>query len=1154
MTQAPDRQVRQEALDPRNSFVLEAPAGSGKTALLTARFLALLADVRHPRQILAVTFTRKAAAEMAERITRTLNQAQAGADHAPSDAWEAHLWKLARNALQAHPDWNILWHSPDAFLIDTFHGFCARVARSWPLEAKTTPGAELLDEIAQQSLLDEAVAQYLHAFTAGQERLAPDEIAAFQRRLAQTNNNVQAVAGQLCDLLARRDRLEGLIPLFRRPSAADELSRRTEELAALYLKKLHDYFRRHKEDWSALRRTLDESKAGLARSLTGNIPGITLRDAPAWAAAAKIFLTQAGTPRKRFETKDFGPTFRKTPLANFIEELPAEIAEDLQFVGGWPETVATAGFEALCDFMRLAEGVLQRFDNLLATRGLDFMELELAALRAFDQVERPGESLIFFHEHLRHILVDEAQDMNDTQLRIVSALTEGWEPGDGRSLFVVGDPKQSIFRFRRAEVSLFESLKLRGLPRGGEAALPLRPLSLTANFRSRPSLVAFANKVFDQVMAAHEQAFDEVAFKPSQAVRAAIRPAEPITIAAFFYHRSRSSQASELSRPAAREQEARYVASRVAALHRGNLQATIAILIPVRTHLTPYIRAMEELTIPIRLMEGVPMLDCPEVRHLLNLFKALLRPHDDVAWAGTLRSPWCRVPATALEELAIAPQPALWSEKIAAAGAQAHPEIVRFNEALAKVRPDFGREPYAASLQRLWEELGGPAALARLGGADRVANCFQYFDLLGQCPAGAGEETLATLERLLEQAYTPPDPRAAFSSVTIMTIHKAKGLEFDHVFVVGLDRKALARAPRAENEAAFLMERLPQGELLAAAAGDSRTLARPLAYLLLSELGTKRSAAEYKRLFYVASTRARETLTLSGLIAQSRGNKEDPTLPAQPSAIAWLAAMNQQGAFTGMPVAVLKNPVPAPTPELARAPARPLPAPAPFEPEPLPYKMASPSQIEDETATAARPGVEETDPDARAWGLVSHRIFETLARGKVLPEPAAIASALAEEGLGAERLREKAQALRDECQRAWEFKTLADLRRTATEILPEWALEDCAPSTGADASIAGKIVIRIGRIDLVLKTASGIVLVDYKTGGLARSDCGLGSVAAGVAQDTEAWLAGEVARYRPQLEAYREMAAKVLGIVPRQIRPVLFFTAPLRWVEIDCPA
>ncbi|MBU0715394.1 MAG: UvrD-helicase domain-containing protein [Verrucomicrobia bacterium] len=1194
-SQAPDIQIRREALDTRRSFILEAPAGSGKTALLTARFLALLADVGHPRQILAVTFTRKAAAEMADRITRTLRQAQDNSYTALPDSWEARLLELARNALKVHPDWDVLLRSPDAFFVDTFHGFCGRVARNWPLEARTPPAFALLDEIGQEALLDEAVAEYVHAFAAtrlsssksGDSRLDPAEIAAFQRRMVAANNSVRVISNQLADLLARRDRLGDLITIFRHPLAKDELERRTEQLAEHYLGRLHDHFARHKENWLALQRYLDEQKTELAEALSADIPGPTLRDVSAWQSAANVFLVKAGTPRKQFKPEEFGQNFAKTPQADFIRELPSEIAWILNFTREWPnpptprrfplrETASTCaqrasvdmsegqaggqatgepiGFEALSDCMRLARGALEHFGKMMNARGLDFMELELAALRAFNQADRPGDSLIFFHEHLRHILVDEAQDMNDNQVRILSTLTEGWAPDDGRTVFIVGDPKQSIFRFRRAEVSLFEALKANGLSRSSEAPLPLKALNLNANFRSRPHLVAFANTVFARVMATPNKAFDEVSFNTSEPARDEATEPAPITLAMFNCRHANNPQTTLPFKSEAREQEARYVAGRVAVLHRADRAANVAILIPARTHLTPYVRAMEALSLPIRLMEGVPMLDCPEVRHQLNLFKALLRPHDDIAWAGALRAPWCRVPAATLEKFTTMPTPARWSEKITGPGRQVHPEIFRFNIALDKIRPDFGRESYAISLQRLWEELGGPAAVVRMCGPAGLANSMRYLDLLDQCPEGRGEETLDIMERLLARAYTPPDPRAAFSPVAIMTIHKAKGLEFDHVFVVGLDREPGGRAARRERDAAFLMERLPAAcpptfapgatvgrpSFLAATAGDRRTDARSLAQLLLSDLGLRRNASEYKRLIYVAATRARETLTLSGLMLQPVGDKERQT---RPSAIAWLDTMDREGVLEKLPVQVLTNPQLAKTGIPVIVPPKQPPAPAPFEPEPLPYLIRSPSKIEDETATAARSGTDETDPgsaegcaeaspNARARGVVMHRLFETLARGEPAPRVPAVAAALAVEDLDPEQCRTLAKEMLDECRRAWEFKALAALRDAATERIPEWAIEDCFD----------KKVIRIGRIDLVLKTAHGIVLVDFKTGRPGtRSRAG---------PDSDTWLTAEIARYRPQLIAYREMAARALDITPTRIQPVLFFTALLHWVDV----
>lgn len=1131
--QTPDRTIRQQVLNIKQSFILEAPAGSGKTALIAARFLALLAEVQHPHQIMAVTFTRKAAAEMAERVFGALSRARQASPSAPANPWEALLLDLARAALERKAAWQILLRNPDALFVDTFHGFCARIARNWPLEARVAPGLPVLDEINQRAVLELAVSQYLHEFNTADARLSAVESEAFQRRLLAANSNVGYISKQLMDLLARRDRLEEFINLFSRPKAAAVLEERTNQLLALYLGQLQTYFNSQCESWQALKKHLDEQAAAKAELLADAVPAAGLKDLMAWQQAAEVFLTKAGTPRRQFKQVDFGPALSPR-LTKFISELPEVIAATFQFVQKLPAAEPdNVGCAALNDMIILAGGALSRYQALLNTRGLDFMELELATMRALRQTNQPGESLIFFHEHLRHILVDEAQDMNDTQVRILGALTEGWEPGDGRSVFIVGDPKQSIFRFRRAEVSLFETLKA-GLPRASEAPLPLRHLVLTANFRSRAPLVAFVNQIFSQVMDKPEKAFDEVNFISSRAARtdAAAAPA-PINLNIFYYRGGAGQPAALPLRAEAREQEASYVAAAVAALSQQKPQASIAILIPARTHLARYVTALAGLGVPLRLMEGVPMRERPETRHMLNLLQALLRPYDDLAWTGALRAPWCRVPLANLLQLAQqTPKLSSWSQKIINAGRQTHRQIAHFLDAYEKIQADFGREPYASSLQRFWEELDGPAATAASAGAAGLFNTMRFLNLLRQCPAGGGAATLAYLERLLEQAYTPPDPRAAFSPITMMTIHKAKGLEFDHVFAVGLDYAPSSSKAKQDMDAAFLMDRLPneRRDYLATSPKDRANAEPLLAYQLLADLGQRRNLSEYKRLFYVACTRARETLSLSGICLQS--NKPEQRASGTDSAISWLERMHAAGGWDPAMVAVLKNPTAPAAPAPDEQPAAAM-RPAPFAPEPLPYLIKSPSQIDDETALTARGGTEEPEGIPRARGTIMHRIFETLARHRpaadwerALPPADALMAALAAEGIAAQHQRALALGILEEVRQAWNYPPFVETRANAALIVPEWAIEDRLDEQ----------TLRAGRVDLMLQSAAEIILIDFKTGKSAA--------------DLDAWLAAETAKYRPQLKAYAEMAAKILAPLKRPPRPMLFFTALPHWIEI----
>lgn len=1134
-----DAAVREEALDPARSIILESPAGSGKTALLAARYLALLARVAHPRQVLAVTFTNRAAAEMADRITRVLKRALAGELLKGDGSWDDRMLGLARAAVEAHRSMGDVLLGSDTLRVSTFHGFCASVARGWPLEADIPPGLGLLEPVEQEELLAACVSDTLTAVAAG--RATAEETAAFKRRLASADNSVRTLREQLLDLLRRRDRLMHLGALFAEKGIegfAQKMEQGTEHLAASFMRPLGEYFGARSSAWRDLKGALESDVIPMASKLSATVPGTALGDLPSWRSAAEVFLTGSGdkspTARKVRQIltpkTGFPEGFKKHPASALIKECSPEVASRLAFVASWPDPGGdSAGTLALADMMCLAGAVLSRFRRARDARGMDFAELESAALRALDRVERPSESLVFFHEHLRHILVDEAQDVNDTQVRILSVLTQGWEPRGPNTLFVVGDPKQSIYRFRRAEVALFRQMQIEGLAREGEAALPLDPLRLRANFRSRPPLVAFANALFEKVMAAPEAAMDEVAFAPSDASREEVasggaRPgqtaaAAPVFAALFRCSTSKSSEEDPQDSAQARAKEAAFVAARVAALvSEGVAGERIAVLIPARTHLSPFVAALEALGVPLRIKEGRPMLDAPEVRHLLNLFRALVRPYDDIAWAGALRAPWCRVPLAALEIMA-ASGPGPWSARLATARS-VDPDLERFAAALDSAALAFGREPYPSTLQRLWEALGGPAAVVIASGPAGVANALAFFELLGKCPSSPAEEALTRLERLLDSAYTPPDPRGAASGVQVMTIHGAKGLEFDHCFAVAMDY----HPGRARGEApAFLMDRVPGGGRvpLAAATADRRTGDKVLAHVLLTELGRGRDRAEFKRQFYVAATRARETLTLTGL--DPRRKDGSPSSKAGPG----LAAVEEawEEGLIGPPwFALESNPEPPGVPVTPALVVGPLLEAPGFAPVSLPYAIASPSEVEEETAQAIRPGADERDPQARARGVVLHRIFETLAQGGPMPGFTAVVAALEGEGIAVSRAGGGVEEILREALLAWDYSPFKALRDGA-QPQAEWPLED----------FNGRGRVRVGRVDLLLSSPAGSIIIDYKTGRPTG--------------DRSEWVQAQRRTHGAQLRAYVEMARSA-GL-EGQVRAALFFTAlpEILWLD-----
>jgi ATP-dependent helicase/nuclease subunit A len=1116
---APDQEIRNRALHPGESFILEAPAGSGKTDLLIARYLVLLSRVSHPRQILALTYTRKAAVEMENRILEKLNQAKAGKKEDQEGSWEGFLLSVARKALRKHAAHPAVLFNPDSLQVGTFHSFCSSLLKGWPVESEIPPWVDLLEEIDQEVLYERIVNQYVTAVLAG--KASEEERKAYLNRLASANNYPVVLSNQLKELLRRRDRLRDfpLLTLEEKTpeSLRRELLKRLEAFAGRTLSRLRGYFLDHEADWFDLKKALTSADAAMGENLPGSIPGSALEDISQWKGVGKVFLTGGGSLRKQFGPRHGFPCgFGQDPSVALIKDLSPLEARRLAFVAKWPDPREdNVGLIALTDFLILAGGAVARLEELIRTHGMDYLELELAALRALNRTDRPSESLIYHHDHLRHILVDEAQDMNDIQVEIVGRLTEGWEPGDGRTLFIVGDPKQSVYRFRRAEVGLFYELKERGLPREGEGPLPLQPLLLTANFRSRPHLVTFANRLFERVMASPAAEYDEVTFAPSVPVRQETNLVLPTT-AALFYEEEGPEDLSP------REREARWVAGEVARLHQSKPQETVCILIPARTHLPVFVKALTRLDLPLRLLEGEPLMQRREVRHLLNLFTAMVRPYDDLAWAAAVRAPWFWVSNQVLFELKTNDR--FWSKGILG-GDPAFPELARFREAVLEGNKMFGRESYSSSLSRLWEDLDGPRRTASSCGPAGISNARAFFDHLDLCSGMPGEEALVKLERLLEASYTPPDPRGAFSKISMMTIHKAKGLEFDHVLAVNLDYDPLAGG-RSE-QPAFRMERLPGGgrHFLVSAAADRRTGQKSLGSYLLEDLSNQRGLAEARRLFYVAATRAKESLTLTGR-ARPPGNGSEEAAFRTP-----IASLLKNVKPDGVRFRWLENPLPAgPGAIEERIPSLALTAP-PFDPQPLPYRMTSPSRIEDETSQPVPLGSEEAEEGyGRARGLILHRILETLVRKKGCPDPQAIASALSSEGVPLNEAEEDAGDVMKEALRAWEDPDFRALRESADEIYSEWAIED------VDAGST----LRSGRFDLLLKSGGRWVVLDYKTG---RPEKGLAE------EGMEGWISTQAKMYRAQLTAYAEMVARALNLNREEIEWAILFTALPRLVR-----
>jgi ATP-dependent helicase/nuclease subunit A len=804
---APDQAARERALDVSRSFIVQAPAGSGKTELLIRRYLALLATVESPEEIVAITFTRKAAAEMRVRVLRAL---------------------AARLAEAEEPRARAIVENPQRLRIQTIDSLCASLTRQMPMLSRF--GAQPESTADPSAMYLEAARATLALIESGQAQHAA-AVARLECLLAHLDNDAGRVEHLLAGMLARRDHW------LRHVSDTRVVSRAQLE--------------------AALERLREAARAEAVRSYP---PGKAW-SADEWAATAIRTLTKEGTWRK---------------LKN------AE-ADALKAAGGEPLRLALVGMSTLppAQYSDMQWAVLESILGLLPlavaelklvfqSHGqVDFTEVSQGALRALGEEGEPTDLALALDYRIRHLLVDEFQDTSISQYELLARLTEGWMPGDGRTLFVVGDPMQSIYRFREAEVGKFLAARAQGI-----GTVALEPVSLTANFRSQAGIVDWVNDTFARLMPEREDAAaGAVPYTASVPVRAAL-PDAAVGVHAFFDKDV--------------EGEAARVVDLVRAAQQDNAPASVAILVRNRTALPQVVAQLQAAGLRFRAIEIERLDERPVVQDLLALTRSIAHAGDRLAWLAVLRAPWCGLTLAGLSALCEDDERLPWDllndpERVARL-AQAAPgdeaRLARVREALAAAMALRGRAPLRELVGGTWLALGGPACVQD---PTDLEDAEIYLDHLEAHAHAGGFDGLAAFEESLQKLYALPDLQAP-DTLQVMTIHKAKGLEFDHVIVPGL-----GRAPRNDGKRLMLwLERALPGaqrnELLlapieATGAGDDAI------YAWVRQLEAERERLESTRLLYVAATRARQRLHLLGVVRLKEGA---PQLPPRNTLLARL--------------------------------------------------------------------------------------------------------------------------------------------------------------------------------------------------------------------------------------------------------------------------
>ena len=825
-----DRLARQQAADPRFNVALEASAGTGKTSVLVDRYIRLIEEGASPRHILAITFTRKASGEMKSRIIEELR----GRDR---------LWSSVRERLfDIH--------------IATIDAFCLGLLKEFPLEAGLDPDVELLDEVDTQRLTELAVEESLLSFrpTDGPDMgflisvfgdpalrrslhdllrsrlVKEDALRGFVDRFVPRRLDLDSVRRQMVaslnDVLGGRDGVERLVSSGPEPSLP--------RFRALSL---------------ALRRAIDPEQA-------------TPLDIE---QVASYFLTQdEHRPRQKLSN-----LFR---LSDFPDRAAFESHRDLVLslapgvASAYARWFGDRDLYGVRELWRLYHAASKRFRDLKESRrGLDFTDVLLRAVRLLETREEFSQSRFRLESRYHHLLIDEFQDTNEVQWRLIRALIDSWGEGSGLvqatilneqasgqgtgtlrepSVFIVGDRKQSIYGWRDARVEVLERAArqlLRLRPGGG------RRLTIRQSFRAEGTLLDFLNDVFSGVPQSGREL--EWSFRYLEGDHFPVLERDegrrPVGLVVEpDLQRAAAAVADEIVR-LLEEEHAR--------------PRDLAILFRSRTHYRVYEEALTDRGVPTYVYRGLGFFDSPEVKDVQALVRFLSEPGSELRSAELLRSRFVGLSDVGLALLAAERgrqrREGPFAKLLRGGTAETNlPTLSSADRTLAMrasaKAPDWVRRvdrlPPSDLLLEILEETDYAGWLTGRKGLQGWENLKKILEVVRRAQ-NRGYLTLSRLAEYLDSASTGEESLAvleAVDAVNLMTIHAAKGLEFDSVFVVNMGQKT-----RTDVSLPRIQEK-EEGEV------EIHALGRPEAE------GPARTVEEEKRLLYVALTRARRNLVL----------------------------------------------------------------------------------------------------------------------------------------------------------------------------------------------------------------------------------------------------------------------------------------------------
>ncbi len=870
-----DIEARTKALVPDQSFIIQAPAGSGKTGLLIQRYLRLLPLVDSPEEIIAITFTRKAAAEMQSRILDALNNALSNKQ--PESDHEKVTFELANAALKRDQEkgWQIC-DNPGRLRLQTIDSLCASLTRQMPMLSKLGTQPETLEDA--EPLYQQAAINTLAGLESGEGW--SDVIANLVFHL---DNDLPRIKNLIVDMLRKRDQwLQHVVLEHEREQMEQALVRLIEDQLKIVKKKLPNEIENELIEviqFAAknLSETDPDNPVSSCLSMT-SIPDNKADSLHYWCGINELLLTKTGTWRKQLTVKNGFPpasgnkleaderTAKKKQIQALLTELQKVdgLQSSLAKISSLPPAKYTDSewliVNALCELLMIAAAQLRL---IFAERNqMDFIGIAASAVEALGTDEAPTELALNMDYHIKHLLVDEYQDISVSQYRLLQRLTSEWSMDDGRSLFLVGDPMQSIYRFRQAEVALF----IKTFHEKALGNIPLEALRLSVNFRSQQNLVEWVNNSFKTIFP-----------KQDDLITSAVSYSEAV---AFDKTVSNNNVKIYPQYGRSHKKESQSLVDIVNEIKEKTPEDNIAILVRSRSHLAEVIPALRKESIAFQAIDIEGLGTQASIQDLLALTRAFLFPADRVAWLACLRAPWTGL---SLESLFLLcdenKDKTVWEcicdiSLVKKLETDEQARLQNFKTKYETIFLQKQRLSIRDTIESFWIQLGGPATLSN---KTELENCATYFSLLESLDHGGTIEDLKELLDHVSQLYAAPDLKAD-NQLQVMTIHKAKGLEFDHVILPGLGRSP--RATQGDLLVWLLRQRENQQEdLVLAPIREAGNFQAPI-YDYINNTDKAKQSYEDARLLYVATTRTKKTLHLLGH-ASIKEKKEEITCDAQ---------------------------------------------------------------------------------------------------------------------------------------------------------------------------------------------------------------------------------------------------------------------------------